>query len=408
MKQVYSLIDHANDVENVLQRILFKTKDSESDMRAYVITHRRSFYNDFLKNKNYIHDKILDLQDLVKDPEQQAHCIQLSKYVEERFIVLEKMALLVDSLDISEFHLIIEEGERISETIEGHLAAMVAHEKKVLSQHESKLFNLMDLRQKFSIFGSLMAMVLGVVTFRLIKEESTSIQKRQELLQQLNNNKDKFFSIISHDLKNPFSAIKALIEILNNRDYSEDKEAIYKMLQSSSDRFDMLLNNLLTWARLQMDAISVNMENINISELLYHVSDYYKPLIESKNLTLEINAGKTIYAFADKSMTETVVRNLISNAVKFTDKGKIKLSVFQNANKVVIEVSDSGTGMEEHVLKNLFQLGKVNSTKGTRNETGTGMGLILCKDMAERQGGSLEVNSAAGKGTTIRLYLTST
>lgn len=405
MKETYALIDHANNVENTLQGILFRTKDSEADMRAYVITHQRSYYNDFLRNKKYTRDRIRELQDLVRDPEQSARSIQLSEYVEERFTALEKMGFLIDSVNISEFHRIIEEGERINETIEGHLNAMLAHEKEILFRHEHDLFDLMDLRQKFSIFGSLLAMILGVITFRFIKDESASIQKRQELLQELNDNKDKFFSIISHDLKNPFSAIKVFIEMLNHSDYAENKETIYKMLQSSTDRFDMLLNNLLTWARLQMDVIHVNREKINISELLYQVSDYYSPLIESKDLKLEVKAEKTLCACADKSMTETVLRNLISNAVKFTDNGKITLSAYRKAGKLAIEVTDTGTGMEEHVLKNLFQIGKVNSTKGTRNETGTGMGLILCKDMAERQGGSLEVSSAAGRGTTIRLYL---
>lgn len=407
MKETYTLIDHANKVENSIQGILFRMKDSEADMRAYIITHQQLYYNDFSKNNIYILDKVKELRGFVKDPEQLVNSVELEQYVQERFVLLERMALFVDSIKISEFQEIIKEGEAISRKIEEHLSKMVDHEKTILAQYESELFSLMDLRQKLSIFGSLLAMILGVVTFKLIKKESNSIQKRQELLQELNDNKDKFFSIISHDLKNPFSAIKAFIEMLNDSDYHEDKETIYKMLQSSSDRFDNLLSNLLTWARLQMDAINVNKERIDLSKMIRQVSEHYTALIESKNLTLEINTKKDIHACADKAMTETVLRNLISNAIKFTDNGRILLSVYAKSNKVVIEVSDTGIGMEESVLQNLFQLGKVNSTKGTHNETGTGMGLILCKDMAERQGGSLEVSSVIGKGTTVKLYLES-
>lgn len=407
MKETYALIGHANKVENTIQGILFRMKDSEADMRAYVITRQQLYYSDFSINKRYIRHKIQELQSFVKDPEQLVNSVELEQYVEERFVLLERMSLIVDSLRIPEFQEIIKEGETISQKIEEHLSKMVDHENGILTQYESELFALMDLRQKLSIFGSFLAMVLGVIIFKLIKKESSSIQKRQELLQELNDNKDKFFSIISHDLKNPFSAIKAFIEMLNDSDYHQDKEMIYKMLQSSSDRFDMLLSNLLTWARLQMDAINVNKERIDISKMIYQVSEHYTALIESKNLSLEIQTKENTYACADKAMTETVLRNLISNAIKFTDNGEIKLSVYNKPDKIVVEVSDTGTGMDEFVLQNLFQIGKVNSTKGTRNETGTGMGLILCKDMAERQGGSLEVSSVKGKGTTVKLYLAS-
>lgn len=407
MKQTYALIGHANKVENSIQGILFQMKDGEANMRAYIITHQQLYYDDFSMGKRYIHQKVRDLQSVVKDPEQVANCVQLKQYMEERFELLESMALIVDSLRTPEFHKIIKEGEIVSTKIEEHLSKMVDHERGILAEYESELFTLMDLRQKLSIFGSLLAMVLGVITFKFIKKESSSILKRQELLQELNDNKDKFFSIISHDLKNPFSAIKAFIEMLNDRDYQQDKEMIYKMLQSSSDRFDMLLSNLLTWARLQMNAVNVNKERIDISNMIYQVSEHYTALIESKNLNLEIHTKDNTYACADKAMTETVLRNLISNAIKFTDNGKIIMSVYYKSNKIVVEVSDTGTGMDEFVLQNLFQIGKVNSTKGTRNETGTGMGLILCKDMAERQGGSLEVSSVKGKGTTVKLYLAS-
>ena len=405
MKEVYVLIDHANTVENILQRILYRTKDGEADMRAYVITHQKSFYNSFANNKKHTRRLIRDLQQLVKDSEQIARSTELGEYIEARFRSLEKMALLIDSLDISEFQRLIEEGEGISQRIENHLGTMVAYEKEILSKHEHNLFSLMDLRQKLSISGSLLAIVLSVITFKFIKDESASIQRRQELLQELNNNKNIFFSIVSHDLRNPFSAIKILVEMLNDSDYVENKETIYKMLQSSSDRFDSLLDNLLTWARLQMDAIKVHKEKIQVNELLYQVSGYYIPVVESKKLSLEVKADEMIFAFADKAMTETILRNLISNAVKFTSKGKIILSAYNKKNKIVIEVKDTGSGMEKYILENLFQIGKINSTKGTQNETGTGMGLILCKDMAERQGGSLQVHSVAGKGTTIRLYL---
>lgn len=410
MRKAYNLIDHATEVEIALRDILYKVKDGEADMRGYIITHEQSYYNSFSENKSNVQQKVQELQKFVDDSLQVSNGIELQRLLERRFLLLEKMADFSDTLDISDFQQVVNDGEAVSRRIEDHFASMVVHEQVFLSEHEQALFSLMDVRRRVSIFGSLLAIGLAIIIFRLIREESALIRRRQELLQELNDNKDKFFSIISHDLKNPFTAIKGFIEMLNHKEYherEEDLDALIKKLTSSTERFDSLLSDLLTWARLQMNALNVKLEKININELLRELSDHYFTLAESKNLSFEIKINANSYALADKTMTETIVRNLISNAVKFTDTGKIALSAYSHSGYAVIEVSDTGTGMDENVIQNLFQLGKVQSQRGTRNETGTGMGLILCKDMAERQEGRLEVSSVFGKGTTVRLFLKS-
>lgn len=409
MREVYDLIDRANEVQISLWDIVFKVKDGESDMRGFVITHKESYYTSFRANKSYARQKTQELQAFVTDSQQVANCVILRQLVAERFATLDKLGNISDTLYIAEFQQIVEQGERISERIEAHINFMLEYQRTYLTEYERRLFSLMDTRRRVSILGSVLAMVLAVFIFRLIRKDSELVQKRQELLQELNANKDKFFSIISHDLKNPFTAIKGFIEMLNHEEYrrkTEDVDEIAKRLKSSSERFEKLLNDLLTWARLQMNTVTVEKELVNITDMLHTLPDQYASLADAKELKFEVQSTMPTYALADRSMTETILRNLISNAIKFTDAGKITLSAYLEADSAVVEVSDTGVGMDASTLQNLFQPGKIQSRRGTRNETGTGMGLILCKDMAIRQGGDLVVNSTRGQGTSIQLYLT--
>lgn len=222
-------------------------------------------------------------------------------------------------------------------------------------------------------------------------------------LKELNASKDKFFSIIAHDLKSPFLSLLGYSEILSNEfdelSEGEKKESIQSIYQLSNNSY-RLLENLLQWSRIQIGKIEFVKEPFN---LFYELSPALMLLTQTaknKNITIENNIDRKVFVTADKNMLNTIIRNLVSNAIKFTNKGgKIVLTAVDEENLVRISVKDNGIGLEKEQISNLFSIDKNISTNGTANETGTGLGLLLCKEMIEKHSGSMLVNSSPDSGS---------
>ncbi|MFH0758477.1 MAG: two-component regulator propeller domain-containing protein [Bacteroidota bacterium] len=234
--------------------------------------------------------------------------------------------------------------------------------------------------------------------------EETVVAKTAEL-KELNASKDKFFSIIAHDLKNPFNAIIGFSELL----YAEAGKEQYAnageyamMINTSAVQTLKLLENLLEWAKTQRGNISFNPVSINLSDAVTEEMITLDGNAKSKNIELKNSVHSDLMIIADRNMIRTIFRNLISNAIKFTRRdGKIEVKASTKNNTTEISVSDNGIGMTKEMIAKLFRIETNFATPGTENEKGTGLGLILCKEFVEKHGGKIWVESETGKGSAF-------
>ncbi|SDX85425.1 Signal transduction histidine kinase [Lutibacter oricola] len=250
---------------------------------------------------------------------------------------------------------------------------------------------------------------------KLIKEKNLleiTLKQLEEVnskLHELNVTKDKFFSIIAHDLKSPFNSILGFSKLLADGApyYSTDKtqKLAHSIHDSSKNTFE-LLENLLEWTRLQRGKIIPNFTKINVNETSLDVQLLCEPIALSKDINLEFELDSTFYVRADNQMLKTVLRNLISNALKFTyPNGNVKVIAKNLENDILFIISDTGIGIESKYLNNLFSIDCNLSNKGTADEKGTGLGLILCKEFIENQNGKIWVESEIGKGSEFKFTL---
>lgn len=241
-----------------------------------------------------------------------------------------------------------------------------------------------------------------------LEATSAAILKQKEELGQLNNVKDRFFSIISHDLRNNLTTMKLYFDLVSNPDYepSEDMEDMTKQISSSVENTIDLLENLLVWAQAQIKGIDINPQQLILSHVIKGNIDLLAGNAHTKNIELSSDVSTDLCAFADEDMINLVIRNLISNAIKFTPKGgSIRITANNNNNTVQINITDTGVGISKANLEKLFVKNSNPTTLGTANEKGTGLGLLLCKEFIEKNNGSISVSSQPDKGSTFTIIL---
>lgn len=226
---------------------------------------------------------------------------------------------------------------------------------------------------------------------------------------ELNATKDKFFSIIAHDLKNPVNSIvgfsEHLIDCVEAKNYGQIVDFTNIILQSSRTAMDLLVN-LMEWALSQSGRMEFNPEHFKIGTIINEVIDLLKGSADQKSITLVNSLSYDGTVYADKSMIGTVIRNLISNAVKFTNpSGKITVSSEVKMDELIISVTDTGIGIPQERIDKLFKISENISTQGTHKEKGTGLGLILSKEFIEKHNGKIWVESTVGVGTTFKFSL---
>jgi len=238
---------------------------------------------------------------------------------------------------------------------------------------------------------------------KILLEKMVSVKTAE--LKELNASKDKFFSIIAHDLKNPFGTIIGFSKMLNeeiNPENCEKSREIAGMINSSASTTYRLLENLLEWANSQRGKISFKPGQINLCELINEEFMTLDDLAEAKNIGLKVSCPQDLFAYADKNMIKTILRNLISNAIKFTHKnGQIEVNVADDKNGVKIAVSDNGIGISAESMAKLFKIDANHTSLGTENEKGTGLGLFLCNEFVSRHGGKIWVESEPEKGSVF-------
>lgn len=241
------------------------------------------------------------------------------------------------------------------------------------------------------------------------KKNKKIIEESENKFKELSSTKDKFFSIIAHDLKNPFYQLMGLSELLVNNFSSYDISKIenyIKMIHETSKRGYNLLENLLQWAKTQSENFKPNPKDILLKPLAIDSINLVIGNSVSKNINLSYDIPVDCYVFADQNMLEIILHNLISNAVKFTGRGgSVSVSAKKEKNYVEICVEDTGIGIRETDLGKLFRIDVSHTTPGTDKEKGTGLGLILCKEFVEKNGGTITVKSIYGQGSSFNFTL---
>jgi signal transduction histidine kinase len=236
----------------------------------------------------------------------------------------------------------------------------------------------------------------------LLLEHQEDIKKRSIELEQLNQVKDKFFSIISHDLRSPVNALGSILDLIDSKNLTIDEfTRLTKELRIQVNHTKTLITNLLDWALLQMDNLKIQAEKINLKRI---VDDNAKLLssMHMKLVKIVNNIPETALGFADLNMINLVFRNLILNGIKFTeDGGQITISSRDDGDYYTISIADNGVGIRPEIQSLIFTKTTGYSTRGTANEKGTGLGLILCKEFVERNGGKIWLESEMGQGSTF-------
>jgi len=273
-------------------------------------------------------------------------------------------------------------------------------------------FILLEVLAAFGVIIFIYRFLLHQRTNKILKVQYKEIKKAHKQLQisennlvELNATKDKFFSIISHDLKNPFASVLSISELLDDSfDSTSSDEIRYgvKKIRETNKHIYTLLENLLTWSKSQRGRLIIENSKFNLSKIIETNINLLKMAAEKKNITIEGIYEDEVCSFADREMISTVIRNLLTNAVKFTEPGKsIQIKVVENETKNKVSIIDQGVGIKAENIERLFRIEDKIKTEGTAGEKGTGLGLIICKEFIESNHGILEVSSVPGEGSTF-------
>lgn len=249
-------------------------------------------------------------------------------------------------------------------------------------------------------------MVANDITER--KQAEKEIEAQRDELEILNQQKNKLFSIIGHDLKNPFTSLLGMSKImaqLSDKLTPEQFSDYAKSINESGERLFVLLENLLEWSRSQMDQVSIERQPQELKALVDDTLELLSNSAEDKGIQF-VNRVPETMVYVDFNLVSTVIRNLLSNAIKFTsESGRISIGALEIGDWIELSVTDTGVGMSAERIESLFKVDSAQSTRGTKGESGTGLGLLLCKDFIERHGGNIWAESEIGKGSSFHFTL---
>jgi signal transduction histidine kinase len=289
------------------------------------------------------------------------------------------------------------------------LAQEILSKERLALQNEIEKTELIE-KQKNELEEQVQKQTIDLKVQNHTLEDIIEQLKDSELkLTQLNQLKDKLFSIISHDLRNPLATMQSTLKLITEHHTKlneEEKKRLTKEAQASLDNLNQLLYNLLQWSRSQMNLLQYKSERIAIKPIFENCCKVVQLNAHMKNIKLHIVAQDHLYAHADKEMIEFAIRNLLSNAVKFSHRNSdvfLKASVVEN--KIKIQVLDSGIGMNQQTIQKLSILNATVTRRGTEKEKGTGLGLLISKDFIEKNGGHLHVQSEVNKGSAFSFEL---
>ena len=324
-------------------------------------------------------------------------CLQLFKAFNENDLLNKKL---------SDFFLFVNESTILQKNEQRDLQNFLQEQK--LIQLDGSIIDV-SISSSPIVFQNVNAdqLVIKDISERIKSEEE--IKRYSKELEESNASKDKFFSIISHDLRSPFQGLLGLANIVTEEFDDLTKEELKEFLaninRSSKNLFN-LIDNLLQWSRLQRKKIDIELIQNNLYSDIYYNINLLKPNADSKFLSIIVDVKKDLDVYSDSNAFNSILQNLLSNAIKFTKPGvKIEISAIEKNGFIEIIISDTGVGIPEEVIPLLFRTDNQHSTQGTEKETGTGLGLVICKELVEMQGGKISVKSKKDFGSAFAFTL---
>lgn len=317
---------------------------------------------------------------------------------------------LEESLDPKSFEYVMQE---IPKSVEAFLANPyqgLSHcdELRQICKNGTYIWIETVTRLQFSSSGEIEIFAVSR-NIEMRKQSEMQLQKYATELSQLNADKDRFMQILAHDLRNPFNALLGFTDLLlsNIRDFDVDEiEMQISIVNQTARSTYNLLNDLLLWSQSQSGKLPYEPEKLNFIDICNQVLEGKQNQLAAKNITINCFEIGSICLLSDKNMFKTILRNLISNAIKFTHKnGQIRVFAEIDQENAIITVADNGLGISIDNQKKLFDLTKLYSTEGTEKERGTGLGLLLCKEFVEKHGGKIWVESELGKGSSFKFTM---
>ncbi|RMH69744.1 MAG: hybrid sensor histidine kinase/response regulator [Gemmatimonadetes bacterium] len=244
---------------------------------------------------------------------------------------------------------------------------------------------------------------------RLLQDKNQQMERLNQVLeaknkelQELNASKDKFFSIIAHDLRGPFSAFFTALGAINSSDEFKTVHHITTYLEDSAENLYKFMENLLQWARVHMNSVEFHPEKVQCDAIIQECIDPLHTLFEQKEITITYTPNPDLWVYVDVGMISTVLRNLLMNALKFTPRGgAVQVYTQDNGDMVQLAVQDNGIGIAENALAKLFKIDEKYRSEGTEEELGSGLGLILSKEFIEKHGGRIWATSEVNQGSTF-------
>lgn len=256
------------------------------------------------------------------------------------------------------------------------------------------------------LIGSLL--IAGVVRSRKytkdLQEKNASIEEQKKELEEANEAKDRMFSIISHDLRSPISSLQGLFGLIDDIEMSGQLRRALDSVEGQLTNSAGLLENLLTWSKTQISNKEPKFEEIRLIELVDEVFRLFQPNAVSKRIELKSSVQDGDLVYSDRAIVDITLRNIVQNAIKFTEEGgSVTVAFSQNELESILSITDTGVGIKPEKVATLFDISTNRSSMGTQNEKGSGLGLILCKQLIERAGSLIEVSSKYGNGTAFLL-----
>ncbi|HVE60482.1 MAG TPA: sensor histidine kinase, partial [Chitinophagaceae bacterium] len=291
----------------------------------------------------------------------------------------------------------------------GQLAKEMLEKERVALEREREKKELIEQQRK-ELLVQVEQQTKDLKNKNVELEKSFALVKESENKQtELNELKNKLFSIISHDLRNPLATMQSFLKLITEHHHKlneDEKQKLFTQAQQSLDNLNLLMYNLLQWSRSQMNLLEFKSEKISVRPILENAATVLQLNAHMKNIAVKVQSEENLCVYADKEMTEFVVRNLISNAIKFSHRNNtIAVKAYQQDNSIVIEVQDSGIGLTENKIKKLLEMNTTVSSRGTEKEKGTGLGLLISKEFIKKNNGRLYIISEPGKGSSFSFTL---
>lgn len=400
-------MEDINKLKN--RRVLFKRKFKGLKKSFPLIRAKRNldfYYLEELNEKVSIHDIISSIDDLLFILDMDGNYIEYFKSADTELLLGPEDFLGKNYKDImpqSIIELVDEAYKHILKGDKNYIRDYKIDVKGKVQWYNTRITPLKNQKGK----------IIGIVSLcRNISDRielQNNLKNREKLLKESNVSKNKLFSIIGHDLRGPIGSLKQLIEMmLSECDLSDAKmntEILQVLQKSASDTYD-LLENLLAWANSQRNEVLFLPTNVNLYEIIEACKLLISEPAKNKDITIHNQTSPTQFAYADRNMLMTILRNLLTNAIKFSQpKTNIYLSVLETEIGVTISVKDEGVGINSENLSRLFKSNEYLTTFGTSGEKGTGLGLLLCKDFVEKHGSEIWVESVVGNGSVFNFTL---